>query len=185
MMEDEGGKDEKLVAVAVGDPFYEGVRDIKDLPIGTVKQIAHFFSEYERLESGKFTRVEGWRDAAGARALIERTHGAFKEKHPHERGKGLNRLRSRAHCRTDPSPEPEQRFEMIPNPPSESDLLINFIDETPSSESERQASPQEAPERISEAPSKPSRRLVKTEKSSGSKKRSKAGSKKRRRKKGH
>ena len=72
VMEDDGGKDEKILAVPVPKLTrrYENVHDIKDLPEITLKQIEHFFEHYKDLESGKWVKVVGWGDAAEARRLI-------------------------------------------------------------------------------------------------------------------
>ena len=35
-----------------------------------LEQIAHFFEHYKDLDEGKWVRVEGWGDAAAARAEI-------------------------------------------------------------------------------------------------------------------
>ena len=73
VMEDEGGGDEKILAVPVDalHPIYEGVRDHSDLPPLITRQIAHFFEHYKDLEAGKWVRVGHWEDAAGAARMIE------------------------------------------------------------------------------------------------------------------
>lgn len=73
LMEDEGGKDEKILAVPVDKlfPFYKGIKSYKELPEITIQQIAHFFDHYKDLEEGKWVRVQGWADADEAARLIE------------------------------------------------------------------------------------------------------------------
>jgi len=73
MMKDEKGQDEKVIAVADGDPAYADVKDLKDLPQNTLDGIGHFFTEYKRNEKGKWAEVAGWHDAAEAIELIERS----------------------------------------------------------------------------------------------------------------
>ncbi|HEY8352124.1 MAG TPA: inorganic diphosphatase [Sphingomonadales bacterium] len=72
LMEDEGGKDEKILAVPTDKlfPFYKGVKSYKELPEIVIKQIAHFFEHYKDLEEGKWVRVQRWGDAEEAAELI-------------------------------------------------------------------------------------------------------------------
>jgi len=72
LMEDEAGLDEKLLAVPVDAllPYYTNVASYNDLPQILLDQIAHFFAHYKDLEPGKWVKVQGWRGADEARALI-------------------------------------------------------------------------------------------------------------------
>lgn len=72
MMEDDGGKDEKILAVPVDrlDPFYKNIKTYTDLPKILLDQIKHFFEHYKDLEEGKWVKVEGWHDADQAAKLI-------------------------------------------------------------------------------------------------------------------
>ena len=72
IMEDEKGKDEKILAVPVDalHPFYTNVACHKDLPDILIEQITHFFTHYKDLEKGKETRVAGWVGAEEAAELI-------------------------------------------------------------------------------------------------------------------
>lgn len=72
MMEDDGGQDEKIIAVPVAKlhPYHEGVNDVADLPQIMREQIAHFFSHYKDLEKGKWSKILGWGDATKAEQLI-------------------------------------------------------------------------------------------------------------------
>jgi inorganic pyrophosphatase len=72
MMEDDSGKDEKIVAVPSSHltKRYEGVDNYADLPDITLQQIEHFFEHYKDLEPGKWVKLGGWRDAATARRMI-------------------------------------------------------------------------------------------------------------------
>lgn len=72
-MEDEGGKDEKLIAVPVDKlgPFHSAVKSYKDLPEIITHQIAHFFEHYKDLEKGKWVKVLGWGEAEEAAKMIE------------------------------------------------------------------------------------------------------------------
>jgi inorganic pyrophosphatase len=52
-----------------GDPV-DHVQEVTDLPELLRAQIAHFFEQYKALEKGKWVKVDGWADAAAARAEI-------------------------------------------------------------------------------------------------------------------
>jgi inorganic pyrophosphatase len=72
MMEDEGGGDEKIIAVPVPKltKRYENVHNYTDMPQITRDQIQHFFEHYKDLEPGKWVKLTGWDDAEKARSLI-------------------------------------------------------------------------------------------------------------------
>ena len=73
LMEDESGKDEKILAVPHTKlhPYYDEVQSYKDLPVILLQQIEHFFAHYKDLEPGKWVKVTGWGDAAVAERLIK------------------------------------------------------------------------------------------------------------------
>jgi inorganic pyrophosphatase len=72
LMEDDGGGDEKILAVPVPKltKRYENVHNYTDLPKITIEQVQHFFERYKDLEPGKWVKVKGWGDAAHAKRLI-------------------------------------------------------------------------------------------------------------------
>lgn len=72
LMEDEGGGDEKIIAVPVPKltKRYENVHNYTDLPKITLDQIQHFFEHYKDLEPGKWVKLKGWGDATEAKKLI-------------------------------------------------------------------------------------------------------------------
>jgi inorganic pyrophosphatase len=71
-MKDDGGEDEKIIAVP--SPHltkrYVKVMNYTDLPEITLEQIQHFFAHYKDLEPGKWVKLAGWGDAAEAHGLI-------------------------------------------------------------------------------------------------------------------
>lgn len=71
-MSDEGGGDEKIIAVPVTrlTRRYEKVHSYMDLPDITLKQIEHFFQHYKDLEATKWVKVTGWGDADEAKSMI-------------------------------------------------------------------------------------------------------------------
>ena len=71
-MEDDGGGDEKIIAVP-GPKLtkrYVHVHSCSDLPEITLEQIQHFFEHYKDLEKGKWVKILGWGEAAEAHQLI-------------------------------------------------------------------------------------------------------------------
>jgi inorganic pyrophosphatase len=71
-MEDDGGVDEKIIAVPSPKltKRYVDVRNYTDLPQISIEQIEHFFAHYKDLEPGKWVKLGGWGDAAAARQFI-------------------------------------------------------------------------------------------------------------------
>lgn len=72
-MDDEKGRDDKVLAVPVGDVcgLYQTVQSPRDLPPALLSQIKHFFEHYKDMEPGKWVKVRGWEDAAAAMSQIE------------------------------------------------------------------------------------------------------------------
>lgn len=78
-MTDEAGTDAKVVAVphAKLSALYDDVKEVTDLPPLLLDQIKHFFENYKALEKGKWVKVEGWDNAARAKAIIEESVTAY------------------------------------------------------------------------------------------------------------
>jgi inorganic pyrophosphatase len=77
-MEDEKGKDFKVLAVPVGDPRYDHVRTLDAIGDHWLKEIETFFATYKILEP-KQTEVLGWHTAIEARQVIEECRKRFAE----------------------------------------------------------------------------------------------------------
>src|ERR1043166_9758515 len=58
-MLDRGEPDDKILAVALRDPYYEEFFDIADIPPPILKEVEYFFSTYKDLE-GKRVQIKGW-----------------------------------------------------------------------------------------------------------------------------
>jgi len=73
MMEDESGKDEKIIAVPTEklDMSLEKIASIEDLDQIILDRIKHFFEHYKDLDKGKWVKVEGWEGSAKAMQLIK------------------------------------------------------------------------------------------------------------------
>jgi inorganic pyrophosphatase len=59
-MEDEKGPDAKIICVPLGDPRWDQVRDLGDMPAHLRSEIHHFFDVYKALEPGKSTSTTGF-----------------------------------------------------------------------------------------------------------------------------
>ena len=72
VMEDDGGKDEKIIAVPAHKltQRYDKIENYTDMPEITLKQIEHFFEHYKDLEPNKWVKIVRWGDAEEARKLI-------------------------------------------------------------------------------------------------------------------
>ena len=81
-MTDESGEDAKIVAVPHSklSKEYDHIQDVGDLPELLKAQITHFFERYKELESGKWVKVDGWEDAASARAEILTSYERAQQK---------------------------------------------------------------------------------------------------------
>ncbi len=72
LMEDDGGFDEKVLAVPSSDVSrrYESIANYTDLPAITTEQIHHFFDHYKDLEPGKWVNIARWGDADEAKQMV-------------------------------------------------------------------------------------------------------------------
>jgi len=72
VMDDDGGQDEKLIAVpsAKMSHRYVDVKSYSDLPLITREQIEHFFAHYKDLEPGKWVNIQHWGDVTEAKRLL-------------------------------------------------------------------------------------------------------------------
>jgi inorganic pyrophosphatase len=81
-MEDDGGGDEKIIAVPAPKltKRYLSVKNYTDLPQIVIEQIQHFFEHYKDLEPGKWAKMLGWGDADEARKMIVDAIERYKAK---------------------------------------------------------------------------------------------------------
>lgn len=72
VMEDDGGGDEKIIAVPSTKltKRYEKVATYTDLPGILTEQIEHFFAHYKDLEPGKWVKIDHWGHVDEAKQLI-------------------------------------------------------------------------------------------------------------------
>ncbi|GAA5048136.1 inorganic diphosphatase [Nocardia callitridis] len=69
-MTDEAGGDDKVLCVPAGDPRWEHIQDLKDVPEAELAEIKHFFEHYKDLEPGKFVKGSEWVGRAEAEAEV-------------------------------------------------------------------------------------------------------------------
>ena len=68
-MEDQKEKDEKIIAVACGDPLLSHIKDIEDVDDFFKKEVHNFFEVYKQLENKK-VEVHNWRGKESAHNII-------------------------------------------------------------------------------------------------------------------
>lgn len=68
-MQDEHGRDQKILAVPVVDPRFSEVEDLAGLPRHFLLEIEHFFAVYKALEE-KATEILGWQGNEEAWRII-------------------------------------------------------------------------------------------------------------------
>lgn len=69
-MEDEKGRDEKIIAIPI-DEYVEGViEDVHDLPRSVLETIQYFFANYKNSEIGKWSKVGEYKSRREADALV-------------------------------------------------------------------------------------------------------------------
>lgn len=77
-LEDEAGRDWKIIAVADKDPYYNDIANIEDINIHLKREIKHFFETYKQLEDNKMTRVREWHAKDRAYEIIKEAQERFE-----------------------------------------------------------------------------------------------------------
>jgi inorganic pyrophosphatase len=72
------GREPKLVVVPAGEPVYEGVRDLADLPAHQLAELSHFFDVYRDLDPRHGVRSDGSGGAQAAADLLQRSGAAME-----------------------------------------------------------------------------------------------------------
>ena len=78
---DEGGPDDKILAVTAVDPRFDEVTDLETLSPHVRSEISHFFEVYKALEA-KEVEVQGWSGRETAHATIRAAHAAWLAAQP-------------------------------------------------------------------------------------------------------
>ena len=76
-MVDEAGGDDKVLCVPAGDPRWDHIQDLHDVPQMELDGIKHFFMHYKDLEPNKFVKAAEWVGRAEAEAEIQRSLERF------------------------------------------------------------------------------------------------------------
>lgn len=78
-MVDGGEKDEKVIAVPASDPRFADIKDLGDINKHTLKEIAHFFETYKKIQKKEVSLGE-YEGRAQAEAAFERATVLYAEK---------------------------------------------------------------------------------------------------------
>lgn len=78
-MSDEKGPDDHVVCVPHGDPGWNRLEDVEDLPEQLRSEISHFFAVYKDLDTNRHSEVKGWADRTAALGTIAEARKAFRE----------------------------------------------------------------------------------------------------------
>ncbi|MDK2849648.1 MAG: inorganic pyrophosphatase [Candidatus Woesearchaeota archaeon] len=76
---DDSERDDKIIAVPLGDPFFEKINDVKELQPHILEEIKNFFEIYKQLQN-KVVKVEKLLNRKEAYKSIERAVKLFKKK---------------------------------------------------------------------------------------------------------
>jgi len=76
-MEDEAGKDNKIIAVPLPkvDPKFKEYNDVSDIPKKTKDNLKYFFENYKKNEPGKWVKIKNWK---GKKEALEDIKKAIK-----------------------------------------------------------------------------------------------------------
>lgn len=77
-MEDEKGRDAKIICVDPRDPRFRDAADITDLSQDLLAEIRHFFTIYKDLEPGKYSLIADWEGRDAAWAEIEASRARYQ-----------------------------------------------------------------------------------------------------------
>jgi inorganic pyrophosphatase len=77
-MLDNGEADDKIIAVATGDPSVEHYNDISELPAHLISETMSFFEDYKKLE-GKTVVVENFLDKETAINILQSSFQRYKK----------------------------------------------------------------------------------------------------------
>ena len=77
-MRDEKGPDAKILCIPLGDPMWNYIKTLDDVPPHLLKEIEHFFRVYKDLEEKK-TGIEGWEGLDAAIREIKEAQERFKK----------------------------------------------------------------------------------------------------------
>lgn len=77
LMEDQGQPDHKVLGVPLGEPLWQDVKSLDDVPPHLIREMEHFFMVYKDLERKK-TASLGWQGLEDALRVIEAAQKAHQ-----------------------------------------------------------------------------------------------------------
>jgi inorganic pyrophosphatase len=83
VMSDEKGPDEKILAVLVDDPRYDGIEQLDHVQPHYLREIENFFATYKTLQN-KTVTIQGWEGRVKAWEIIHRAMRQYHEASPAE-----------------------------------------------------------------------------------------------------
>ena len=72
-MTDEAGGDDKVLCVPAGDPRWDHITDIGDVPSFEREAIKHFYVHYKDVEPGKYVKAADWVGREAAEDEVKRS----------------------------------------------------------------------------------------------------------------
>ncbi len=81
-MIDSGEADDKIIAVAEGDPSVNHINDISELPLHFISELRNFFEDYKKLEN-KTVIIEDFLDKNSAIKIIQESFEMYKKHFTH------------------------------------------------------------------------------------------------------
>ena len=78
IIEDEHGEDPKILSVLMDDVRFNEYNDISDINKHKLKEIQEFYETYKRLEPHKWVKFKEWKNAAGAKEIVNYSIEKYK-----------------------------------------------------------------------------------------------------------
>ena len=78
-MADEKGPDDHVVCVPRGDPGWNYIDEVDELPAQLRAEIGHYFAVYKDLDPDRHSEVKGWAGRDAAVEAIEQARRAFRD----------------------------------------------------------------------------------------------------------
>ena len=75
-MEDDMGRDEKILCVPESDPLWNHIESIEQVPPHLLKEIPHFFETYKHLEH-KHVKIIGWDGLETAERVLQEAKSRY------------------------------------------------------------------------------------------------------------
>ncbi|MFX1571680.1 MAG: inorganic diphosphatase [Promethearchaeota archaeon] len=80
IIEDEHGDDPKILSVLINDARFSGYNDIQDVHKHKLIEIQEFYETYKRLEPHKWVKFKEWKNAEGAKEIVNYSINLYKSK---------------------------------------------------------------------------------------------------------